>query len=230
MTGDAEADALLDHYLAALANTLGGPPAVREAVVAELRDGLLETFDTQRRLGLQPAEAAWAAIRLFGEVPAVCQAFAPEVAAVQARTLALRLLGTGPVVGTVWLLALTTSQVHIVLPFQGRESVWRLFPLVGVVLTVTVAAGLCAIAATGRLGRRLPVDSQLGLRAAVLTGAGAVLVDLGMATLVLAQAVSTPGLLIPLPLLAAVTVSLVRLRLAAPATRRCLAAQRALPG
>lgn len=58
-----------------------------------------------------------------------------------------------------------------------KSSIWQ--------WTITVAADLCAVAATGQLGHRLPVPARLGLRAAVATSAGAIIVDHDMTALVL---------------------------------------------
>jgi hypothetical protein len=84
---------LIDDHLAALARRL---PA---DAVDELADGLIETWRHHIATGLDPADAARAAVTDFGTPEQITDAF---VAQAPGRRTALLLLGTGPVVGACW--------------------------------------------------------------------------------------------------------------------------------
>jgi hypothetical protein len=90
-------------YLAAVAARLSGPVAARVRTTDELRDGLLKAVEAYQARGRALQEAIAAAIAEFGDPHIVAEAFGPELAAVQARRVALGLLATGPLVGSlVW--------------------------------------------------------------------------------------------------------------------------------
>lgn len=84
---------LIEDYLAALARRL---PA---AVVAELSDGLRESYESRRRDGADVESAQRAAVSEFGSPDVVVAAF---VAASPGRAVARRLLAAGPLVGLAW--------------------------------------------------------------------------------------------------------------------------------
>jgi hypothetical protein len=80
-----------------------GPVAAGVRITDELRDGLLEAVEAYQARGRALQEAIAAAIAEFGDPHIVAEAFGPELAAVQARRVALGLLATGPLVGSlVW--------------------------------------------------------------------------------------------------------------------------------
>jgi hypothetical protein len=84
---------LIADYLARLARHL---PA---DAVAELADGLTETYDRHLTAGRTGPAAAAAAIAEFGEPEVVLAAFVRQA---PGRRAALILLGCGPVVGACW--------------------------------------------------------------------------------------------------------------------------------
>jgi hypothetical protein len=84
---------LIEDHLAQLASHLPAP------VVAELVDGLHETYLFHRRTGLASEEAARLAVTEFGDPALVIAAF---VTANPARRSARALLLTGPLVGAAW--------------------------------------------------------------------------------------------------------------------------------
>ena len=92
---------VIDDYLAALATRLPAP------IVAELADGLHETYESHQRRGLADAAAARASLAEFGDPATVIAAF---VAANPARRSARSLLLTGPAVGGAWATVLLTRQ------------------------------------------------------------------------------------------------------------------------
>ena len=86
----------IESYLAEVAAMLPGTARARRDIVAELRGGLLDAIDVYRSAGLTDDTAAQAAIREFGHPRQLASAFGPELAAGQARRVALTLVATGP--------------------------------------------------------------------------------------------------------------------------------------
>jgi hypothetical protein len=216
-------------YLAAVAAQLTGPAPAKAAITEELRDGLLETLAVHRERGCAPQEATEAAIAEFGDPDTVAAAFAPELAAVQARRVALGLLATGPLVGLAWIAAVAANGLP---PWrQQLTGPWLALPLVGLAMLVACPALGLTVAATGRLARRL---GRLGRRASlpatavVVAGLAAVVVDLTMLAMMAGQALTTAGPDVWAPIVMAAGASLTRVTLAGRATRRCLATRASL--
>ena len=220
-------DVPVDGYLAEVTARLPGPARARAGIVAELRSGLLDATDAHRSAGLPPAEAALAAIAEFGDPAQVSAGFRAEIAASQARRVAVSLLVTGPLVGLLWIATAAASHLragpvlggHWAAPFPGMGvGIY----LVAAAAGVTAWGALAGIAATGLLTRWLPVRPQRAPTAAAVAGYGAVCAD-GLGLVLLAAGLATvPGKLALLPAAAAGAASLVRLLLAGRAARRCL--------
>jgi hypothetical protein len=82
--------------------------------------------------GCSAQEATAAAIAEFGDPRMVAAGFGPELAAAQARRVALGLVATGPLVGTAWIVAVT---VNALAPWRQQLSgPWLALPLVGLAL------------------------------------------------------------------------------------------------
>jgi hypothetical protein len=213
-------------YLAAVAARLTGPAAARVAICDELRDGLLETLERQLARGRSHQEATAAAIAEFGDPPTVAAAFAPELAAVQARRVALGLLATGPLVGLAWVAAIAANALP---PWrQQLTGPWLALPLVGLALAVAGPALGLTVAVTGRLGGRLGRRASLPPTAAAVAALAAVVADLTLLTIVGGQALTGPGPSMWAPVLLAVGASMARVTMAGRALRRCLAARAAV--
>jgi hypothetical protein len=84
---------VIEVYLAELATRLPTP------IVAELGDGLCDSYDAHRARGLTTEQAERVAVAEFGDPATVIAAF---VASNPARGAARSLLVTGPVVGATW--------------------------------------------------------------------------------------------------------------------------------
>jgi HAAS len=226
-TLDRTAARVLDDYLARLAARLPGPARARQAILDELRDGLVEATHTRLTGGASPAQAAAAAVTEFGDPTTIAAAFTPELAARRARRIALALIGTGPLVGGLWLGAVAASGQAAI----AAAPVWQ-WPVVQaggwparLLLAVVGAAVLAAwvtVAATGRLTRWLPAPPGLPAITAAAAASGASLFDLSLLLVLATRALPTPAAA-PWPLVAvAATTSLVRCALASRAARRCL--------
>jgi hypothetical protein len=222
-------DAVAD-YLSTVGAQLPGPLAIRIRIIDELRDGLMEALEVHLARGRSPQEATAAAIAEFGNPRMVATAFGPELAAVQARRVALGLLATGPLVGLAWIAAVAFNA----LPPWGQQLTgpWLALPLVGLALAVAGPSLGLTVAATGRLGRRL--GSRFARRpampstAAAVAGVAAVLADLTLLAIIGGQTLASPGLQAWAPVIVATGASLTRVTLAGRAARRCLATRATL--
>jgi hypothetical protein len=215
-------------YLAAVAERLPGPAAARVAILDELRDGLLETLERQLARGRSPKEATAAAFAEFGDPPTVAAAFAPELAAVQGRRVALGLLASGPLVGLAWIAAAVANTLP---PWPlDLTGPWLALPLLGLALVVAGPALALAIAATGRLGGRLGLGRRAALppTAAAVAATAAVVADLALLAVLTGQTMTGPGPSVWAAVPLAVGASLTRAALAGRALRRCLAARAAV--
>ena len=224
---------VVEGYLAEVRARLPGSARAQASIMAELHSGLLDATDAHRSAGLAPAQAALAAIGEFGTPAQVAGGFKAEIAASQARRVAVTLLVTGPLVGLLWIATAMASHLGIRLapPWRGTGVA----PGLGVgIYLVAVAAGVTAwgavlsIAATGRLTRWLPTRPRRAPTAAAVAGYGAVSADgLGLALLA-AELVTVPGKLSLLPAAAAAAASIARMLLARRAARHCLALRASL--
>jgi hypothetical protein len=195
--------------------------------VAEIRDGLLEAIEAHTRRGLAPAAAAGSAIREFGDPTLVANAFAPELAAAGARRTAIKLLVAAPLLAALWLTALLVAGS---IPWQTPAvPAWALGRDVFRLAVVSAAlAALLAVASTGRLSRWFAPSPRLAPTAAAAAGTLVVAVDLFALAGLTVTATTASISLAWAPAALAATASLTRLMLASRATRRCLAARRAL--
>ncbi len=213
----------VERYLGEFTARLPGPARDRAGIVAELRSGLLDAADAHRCAGLPPDRADLAAISEFGDPAGIAGAFRAEIAARQARRVALALLVTGPLVGLLWI-AETASGHAGAQP--GQPWPWGA-PVPGLLLAVAVGvtawAAMIGIASTGRLTRRLPARPRRAPTAAAVAGFGAMGAD-GLGLMLLAAQIATvPGKPAPVLAAAAAAASLARLLLAGRSARRCLA-------
>jgi hypothetical protein len=191
-----DAGPAVEGYLAEVAARLPGPPRAHAGIVAELRSGLLDATDAHRSAGLPPPRAALAAIREFGDPDQVAGGFRAELAASQARRVAVTLLVTGPLVGLLWIATAMASHlgIHLALPWQrtGPSSGLGMgIRLVAVAVAVTAWAAIFGIATTGRLTRWLPARPRRAPTAAAVAGFGAVSAD-GLGLVLLAAQLATP--------------------------------------
>jgi HAAS len=223
----------IDAYLGDVAAALGGPARARADIVAELRSGLLDAAEAYRSAGLPLDLAADAAIREFGDASRIAAGFRPELAARQARRLAIALVATGPLIGLLWATAALASHIGIrpALPWQwagAPPASMVAFPVAAAALLITVWTALFTVAATGRPARWLPVQPRIAATTAAMAGFGAMVADTAVFVLLASQLISAPARLAPAPIAAAAAASLIRLTLARRGARRCLSARATL--
>jgi hypothetical protein len=182
-------DDALAAYLADLAARLRGPRRRREAILAELSDGLNQAAQDHRAAGLTPDQAATAAIAQFGTPQAVADAFGGELATAYARRTIVWFIATGPLVGIWWLLLLHPS------PWRtGLIALLAAIPAIPLVAIAIVTAG-GTFATTGRLMRWLPETGPHRALAATKTIAALCIIgDLTVITMFLASGTPTRAL------------------------------------
>jgi hypothetical protein len=206
--------AVVREYLDVLAGGLAGARRGRAAIVAEVADGLAEAVESRQERGMDRASAARAAVAEFGDPRELARLFTAGRAGAAARRVGLALVLTGPLVGAVWLAALT-SRTGLDWPEQvGDLATTR--PLVVVALLVGVPAAVMA-AGAGSLWSRAVLPPRPAVGLAALAACAAVAAD----GILLAGTLAAPDR--SGPVIVAVAVSLVRLIGAAAAVRRCAA-------
>jgi hypothetical protein len=194
-------DDALAAYIADLAARLRGPRHRRQAILAELSDGLDQAAQDHRAAGLTPDQAATAAIAQFGTPQAVADAFGGELATAYARRTIVWFIATGPLVGIWWLLLLQPN------PWRtGLIALLAAIPAIPLIAIAVVTAG-GTFATTGRLMRWLPETGPHRALAATITIAAICIIgDLTVITMFLASGTPTR----PLGLVA-IAASLTRL-------------------
>ena len=96
---------VVSGYLRELATALPGSRRTRTAILTEIADGLIEQITNAT--GPDPATVARTAIHRFGNPRHLAAQFARELTGNTAHRIGFALLGSGPLIGALWLLALT---------------------------------------------------------------------------------------------------------------------------
>jgi hypothetical protein len=189
-TGTRPMDALA-AYLSDLAAQLRGPHRRREAILAELCDGLDQATEDRVASGLPADQAAAAAITQLGSAHAVAEAFAGELATAYARRTIACFIATGPLVGTWWLLLLDPS------PWRtGLIALLAAIPVIPLIIIAIATAG-GTLATTGRLMRWLPeTGPRRALAAATAIAMLCLIIDLTMITMIMVSGAPTRPLVI----------------------------------
>jgi hypothetical protein len=181
----------LATYLSDLAAQLRGPRRGREAILAELGDGLDHATKHHIATGLPPDQAAAAAITRFGSACAVAAAFAGELTTAYARRTIAWFIATGPLVGIWWLFLLRPS------PWRtGVIAFVAAIPVIPLIMAGIATAG-GTLATTGRLMRWLPeAGPRRALAATIVIAMLCVIIDLTMITMIMVSAASAGPLVI----------------------------------
>jgi hypothetical protein len=187
----ARSEGELATYLSDLAAELRGPRHRREAILAELRDGLDQATEDRIASGLPADQAAAAAITQFGSAHTVAEAFAGELATAYARRTIACFIATGPLVGMWWLLLLHPS------PWRtGLIALLAAIPVIPLII-IAIATASGTLATTGRLMRWLPeTGSRRALAATTAIATLCMIIDLTMITIVMVSGGPTRPLMI----------------------------------
>jgi len=181
----------LARYVSDLAAELRGPRRRREAILAELGDGLDQATKDRVASGLPADQAAEAAITQFGSAHAVAEAFAGELTTAYARRTIGCFIATGPLVGIWWLLLLHPS------PWRtGLIALLAAIPVIPLIIIAIATAG-GTLATTGRLMRWLPeTGPRRALAAATAIAMLCLIIDLTMITMIMVSGAPTRPLMI----------------------------------
>jgi hypothetical protein len=134
-------------HVAELHRVLRGPAAVKRSMIDEVRDGLADAAADHRDRGLDPQQAAAAAVREFGPVREIAPLLQEELTARQGRHTALLLVVAFPATVLVWDVLWMTGNGWSTPPTAAVSALARATD----VLSVLVAtAALVMLAATFR--------------------------------------------------------------------------------
>lgn len=211
--GEADTTTLLSGYLGNLASALPGPRSARSAIVTEIEDGLMEAVSDYKARGMQDEDAVRAAIDEFGAPTNVAEAFQPEFVARRARSAAVALIASGPLVGVAWIAGAFLAGLP---PVRDHLSgPWLALPLVGLAIVVAAPSSVVAVVTTGRAGLRLPIPPGLPAKAVGVASVAALAADATLLLMLALYALTTPASRSFLPLAPAIVISLVRVLFAA---------------
>ena len=149
-------------YLRELAAALPGSHRTRNAILTEIADGLIEQITATRGPNPTTVETE-TAIRSFGHPRDLAIQFAHELTGKTAHRSGLALLSSGPLIGTLWLLALTPGKPHpTALTLQERiAGMFTALPLIPVLLLIIIPAALVALAGAGPASGSCPSPPAL---------------------------------------------------------------------
>ncbi|WP_261991988.1 permease prefix domain 1-containing protein [Streptomyces sp. MS191] len=207
----------IEAHVTELAAALHGPARLKARMVAELRDGLVDTArDLAPEQGTE-REAARRAVREFGTVAELAPGFQRELTIAQARDTARTVMTALPFLLLCWCL----TQVSVRMADQGVPGAvrWAVAPLGGTAVLAALLAA-AALAATGPLSRRLSHPEQLPLVVAWTGTAAAVALALGALAFTVASAAVANWPLTAAACLAALIFH-ARIAASARACRRC---------
>ncbi len=211
--------AAIDSLVSAIGARLPGPAGAREDILAELRDGLLEAAEANKRKGLSHDEALQLALRQFGDAPTIAASFWPEMAAARARRMVFVLFATGPIVVALWASAARS---------RGSGSESGLFDsgqahlAAALLMLAAVGCGVWTIVGTSRVTRWPHIGPHIMLLGAAATGGIAIIADLAVLSMLAIPLASFPGPIHQLALGAAVVATGTRLVFTSRASWSCL--------
>jgi len=201
---------MIEEYLAQLGTELPGSARARNAVVGEIRDGLLDAVDYYLARGYTPEAAAAAAVAEIGSPTVLAAEFAPIVTAAHVHRFGVRFLTFGPIVGVLWL---TSAALDSFMVFTRPTTIAFLFA-VAMIVAIATPCGVFATAATGRASRWLTIRASSAATALLVTATGGAAVDIAVLAFVLTVVGTVPVGLAWVAGAAAATASLSRLTFA----------------
>ncbi len=218
----------IETYLEQLATGLSAAGREPDAILAEVRDGLLEAKTAAIAQGLAAPAAAARAAEEFGDPATIAHAFQEDLAARQSRRIAIWLLATGPAIGALW--AATAHFSHLVPGLaDGHGLLLAIRLALGLAVLTTITAAMLAVGTAGALNRHFTIPARLPPTAAATSLTLAATIDTAALATVALAAISTPPSLAWTIALAAATASSLRLILTTRAARAILVSRRSIP-
>ena len=216
----------IDTYLDQLATLLSAARRERDAIIAEIRDGLLEAKAASEARGLAPSAAAAHAAQEFGDPATVALAFREDLAARQSRRIAIWLLVTGPVVGALW--AATAHFSHLIPRLADDHGLLLIRLALGLTIVTTITTALLAVGAAGPLNRQFRIPARLPPAAAATSLTLTATIDTAVLAATAIAVITTPQSIAWTIALAAATASSLRLTLTTRAARALLTTRRSI--
>ncbi|MEW1612243.1 MULTISPECIES: permease prefix domain 1-containing protein [unclassified Streptomyces] len=177
------ADDLVAEYVTELDALLRGPARATSRLIEEARDRFTETVAAHTREGRPYERAVRRAVAEFGSARELAESFQREPTIAQARHTARAIALSAPFLLACWYLVRSTGGPQdAAVPRAAHLLATHLATVAG----ATVLLAAATLAATGALGRRLPVPHRLP-RTVAWTGTTAS-VSMAVATLALATA------------------------------------------
>ncbi|MFH9726402.1 permease prefix domain 1-containing protein [Streptomyces sp. NPDC017254] len=160
MSADGRETDPVEAYVAELTAALHGPPRAKARLIEEIRGGLADTVDARLDRGLPHRDAVREALREFGTAEELVPGCQRELTLAQARHTARAVALTAPLLIACWYVAGTSG--HDPAGPVTRTAQLLAVNAAGVAIVATLLAA-AALAATGRLSRRLPPPRRLPL-------------------------------------------------------------------
>ncbi|GAB2532783.1 permease prefix domain 1-containing protein [Nocardia heshunensis] len=207
---------VIDDYLDDLRAHLTGTWWERQAILAEIGDGLCEAAEYHRTQGLSPEHAAMAAVDEFGGPDEVADGFATVLSSKRIHRYGCTLTSMGPVIGLLW------GTAALLGSFSAVPLSLTVFGLVLMALAVLVGVpfAVLAIASTGRASRFVRLPPRLAAKALLVTAAAVTFIDATLLITLLALVAEAPRDLVVLPVTLGASVSLARISVAVTSVPR----------
>ncbi|MCU1646732.1 MAG: hypothetical protein JWN03_7007 [Nocardia sp.] len=207
---------LIDDYLDDLDTRLTGTWWERQAILAEIGDGLHDDVEHYRAQGLSLARASAAAIEEFGGPTIIAAEFVPVLSSKRIHRYGCTFTAIGPVIGVLW------GTAALLGSFSAVPRSLTIAGLVIMAFAVVVGAPftVLAIASTGRASRLVRIPTRLAAKALLVTATVAVLIDAILLITLLTLLAEAPRDLVILPVTLGALVSITRIIIAVTSVPR----------
>ncbi|MFI1919538.1 permease prefix domain 1-containing protein [Nocardia sp. NPDC020380] len=214
---------VIDDYLDDLGTRLTGTWWERQAILAEIGDGLLDAAEHHRAQGLSLEAAQAAAVEEFGGPTAVAEEFTPVLSGKRIHRYGCTLTSLGPVIGILWGTAALLGSFSAV----PRSLTILGLILMGCAVFVGVPASFAAVASTGRASHFVRIPTRLAAKALLVTAIMSVFIDGTLLITLLTLIAEAPRDLVVLPVTLGALMSITRITIAVTSVPR-LSPDRAL--
>ncbi|MEV6071239.1 permease prefix domain 1-containing protein [Nocardia sp. NPDC052001] len=207
---------VIDAYLDDLGTGLTGTWWERQAILAEIGDGLQESVEHHRAQGLSLELASQAAIEEFGGPASLAQEFVPVLASKRIHRYGLTFPIMGVVIGTLWGTAALLGSFSAV----PRSLTIAGLVVMAIAVTASVPFTLLAIASTGRASGMVRIPTRLAAKGLLVTATVTMLIDGTLLITLLTLLAENPRDLVVLPVTLGALVSLARISIAVTSVPR----------
>ncbi|MET9487528.1 permease prefix domain 1-containing protein [Nocardia sp. NPDC006630] len=207
---------VIDDYLDDLGTRLSGTWWERQAILAEIGDGLNDAVEHYRAQGLSLERASTAAIEEFGGPTVIAAEFVPVLSSKRIHRYGCTFTAIGPVIGVLWGTAALLGSFSAV----PRSLTIAGLVLMGFAVVVGVPCTALAIASTGRASRVVRIPTRLAARALLVTATVSVFIDGTLLITLMTLLAEAPRDLVILPVTLGALVSITRISIAVTSVPR----------